>query len=626
MIKHIYPFFTIILFASLVYSQGSLYMPLDIKQAYDKGTRSYDGNPGVNYWQNRSVYNIKASIEPKSRLLKGEESVEYFNESPDTLRQIVLRLYQDLFKPGNARDGDMPPEAFTDGIVLEKLRIGDESIAITPSDSFSREATNLTVVLKEPVLPHSRVNIASSWHFTIPRGDDIRMGTYDSSTFYIAYWYPQVAVYDDIHGWDDVGYKGLLEFYNDFSDFDVEITVPNNFCTWATGELLNPDRIMTPVTYGKYKLAQSSPDVVNIISQKDLRENNNFASTNPQNTWHYKAENVTDFAFGMSSHYLWDAVSIQVEPGRYTFISAAYEPSSKDFYGIAEMSRKIIESYSKDFPAVPFPYPSITIFNGGGGMEYPMMVNEGSSEKLSGAVYVTAHEIAHTYFPFYMGTNERRWAWMDEGWAQALSFDIQVKLAPDRDTREWNVFRYLGSAGKEEDIPMMVPSDDLGRFRSYRSTSYLRPGEAYDILRNTLGEELFGKCLREYMKRWHGKHPGPYDFFFAFNNASGEDLSWFWKPWFFEFGYPDLGIKDVTEHRGRAKITIEKIGSLPVPAIVKITYEDSTTRTVYEAADVWKQGNTVITVEDSSGKKIMSVMLGNSHIPDVNEENNLWTR
>ncbi|MFI5145072.1 MAG: M1 family metallopeptidase [Ignavibacteria bacterium] len=624
--KHIYPFLTIILFASLVYSQSSLYMPLDIKQAYDKGTRSYDGTPGANYWQNHSVYDIKASIEPKTRLLRGEETIEYFNESPDTLRRIVLRLYQDLFKPGNARDDDLPPEAFTDGVLLEKLRIGDESIIMTPSDSFSRKATNLTIILKEPVLPHSRVNIASSWHFTIPKGDDIRMGTYDSTTFYLAYWYPQVAVYDDIHGWDDVEYKGTLEFYNDFSDYDVEITVPNNFCTWATGVLKNPDRIMTPVTYGKYKLAQSSPEVVKIISQKDLRENNNFASTFAQNTWNYKAENVTDFAFGMSDHYLWDAVSLEVEPGRYTLISAAYNPSSKDFYEIARMSKKIIESYSKDFPAVPFPYPSITIFNGGGGMEYPMMVNEASSETPSGAVYVTAHEIAHSYFPFYMGTNERRWAWMDEGWAQALSFDIQFELAPERDTRDWNVFRYLGSAGKEEDIPMMVPSDNLGRFRSYRSTSYLRPGEAYDMLRNTLGEELFGKCLREYMKRWHGKHPQPYDFFFAFNNAAGDDLSWFWKPWFFEFGYPDLGIKDVTERKGKSKITIEKIGSLPIPVCIIITYEDSTTRTLNETAGVWKSGNSVITVEDSSGKKIKSVKLGNSHIPDVNGENNSWTR
>lgn len=624
--KLIYPFITIILFVPVIFSQNSLYIPLDIKNAYDKGTRSFDGNPGPNYWQNRSVYTIKASIEPKSSLLSGEENVEYFNESPDTLRQIVLRLYQDLFKPGNARDGDMPSEAFTGGVVLEKLSIGNEIIALVPSDSFSREATNLTITLKEPVLPHSRVTITSTWHFTIPKGDDIRMGTYDPTTFYIAYWYPQVAVYDDIHGWDDIEYKGLLEFYNDFSDFDVEISVPNNFCTWATGVLQNPDHIMTPVTYGKYKLAQSSPEVVNIIAQKDLRENNNFAGTNSKNTWHYKAENVTDFAFGMSDHYLWDGVSLEVEPGRNVFISAAFNPSSKDFYSVAEMSRKIIDSYSKDFPAVPFPYPCITIFNGGGGMEYPMMVNEASSETPSGTVYVTAHEIAHTYFPFYMGTNERRWAWMDEGWAQELSFDIQCKLAPDRDTREWNIFRYLGSAGKEEDIPMMVPSDNLGRYRSYRSTSYLRPGEAYDILRNTLGDELFGKCLREYMKQWHGKHPMPYDFFYTFNNTAGEDLSWFWKPWFFEFGYPDIGIKDVSRNKAKIIISVEKTGSLPIPVDLLLMFDDSTTKQIYKTADIWKSGNSVITVEDSPGKKIKSVKLGNSHIPDVDSENNRWTR
>jgi hypothetical protein len=617
-------FLPLLIIASSIFSQSSLYIPIDIKKAYDNGTRSYDGNPGPNYWQNNSIYSIKASINPKTRLLSGEESIVYFNQSPDTLRQIVIRLYQDLFKPGNARDGDMPPDAFTDGMVIEKFEIENNAVNLDNRDSVNREATNLTITLPLPVMPHSIIHLFSSWHFTIPKGDNIRMGTYDSTTFYIAYWYPQIAVYDDVHGWDDIEYKGTLEFYNDFSDFDVELTVPNTFCTWSTGVLQNPEDIMTADTYGRYKLALSSNEGVKIISLKDIERKNLFAKTNPSITWHYKAENVTDVAFGMSDHYLWDGVSLEVEPGRNTFISAAYNPSSKDFYGVAEMSKKIIDSYSKNFPGVPFPYPKITIFNGGGGMEFPMMVNESSSEKLSGTVYVTAHEIAHTYFPFYMGTNERRWAWMDEGWAQELSFDVQTELAPERDTRQFNVFRYLGSAGKEEDIPMMVASDNLGRSRSYRSTSYLRPGEAYDILRNTLGDELFGKALREYMKRWHGKHPMPYDFFFTFNDITAENLTWFWNPWFFEFGYPDLGIKNVLQKNKRIVISVEKIGYLPIPVDVLLTFDDSSTKEIYKTADVWRSGESIISIEVSSGSKLNSVKLGNHYIPDTDTTNNFW--
>ncbi len=617
---------TILFITISVYSQYSLYMPLDIKKAYDNGTRAYDGNPGPNYWQNHSEYSIKAAIDPQTRLLTGEEEIIYHNESPDTLKQIVLRLYQDLYKPGNARDGDMPQDAFTEGLVLERFLAGNDDVNLNNADSVSRDATNLTIVLRNPILPHSAINFSASWHFTIPKGDNIRMGTYDSTTFYIAYWYPQIAVYDDIHGWDDIEYKGTLEFYNDFSDFDVEIIVPNSYCTWATGILQNPENIMTADMYSRYKLALSSDDVVKIISQNDLNRNNLFAKTTPSITWHYKAENVTDFAFGLSDHYLWDGISPEVEPGRNTFISAAYSPESKDFYEVTDMSKKIIVSYSNIFPDVPFPYPSMTIFNGGGGMEYPMMVNEGTSEKRSGTVYVTAHEIAHTYFPFYMGINERRWAWMDEGWAQALSFDIQVELSPEQDTRAYNVTRYLNSSGKEEDIPMMVPSDNLGRFHSYRSTSYLRPGEAYDMLRTTLGEELFGNALREYMKRWHGKHPIPYDFFFTFDKSTGEDLSWFWNPWFFQFGYPDLGIKGVNESKEKTTISIEKIGNIPVPIDLTITFEDSSKRTIFRTSDVWKKGEKSIIIEVMSGKKITSIKLGNPHIPDVNEKNNTWER
>ena len=602
---------------------NSLQIPLNFQKAYAKHTRSFDGKPGPDYWQNKSDYNIKAELNPDTSKLSGEETVIYYNDSPDTLKQIILRLYPDFYRRGNMRDMEIDKDALTDGMQIEKLIVdGSEMKFDSGKGSPRREVTNLFVPLLNPLPPNSKLKIAAQWYFTIPNKSQIRMGAYDSASFFVAYWYPQVAVYDDIDGWDILNYTGRTEMYNDFNNYDVEVSVPKGFLLWSTGVLQNPEKVYAKNILEKYNKAHQSNEIVNIVTKEDLA--NGTTSVNKKLVYKIKAEYVPDFVFATSDHYLWDASELTVDKstGREAFISAAYNKTTNDFSTVAEVARKSIESFSTRLPGVPYPYPCMTIFNGRGGMEFPMMCNNSAVKELWATVHLTSHEISHTYFPFYMGINERKYAWMDEGWATMLPFDFQTENAPGYDPRSRNALSYSEFAGYDNDLPLMTPSYEL-RDPAYRTASYRRPGAAYDFLQKFLGDDLFKKALHEYMKRWNGKHPTPYDFFFTFDNVTGEDLSWYWKPWFFENKYPDLAFADVETTSDKVNLTVLNIGGLPLPIIVTAYYGDGTNETVIDqTARIWKDGKNEISLSFSPKKKILFIQLGTSQIPDVNKLNN----
>ncbi|MGE5431254.1 MAG: M1 family metallopeptidase [Syntrophomonadaceae bacterium] len=617
--------FTLLLLITDLPAQQSkgLYVPLNIKAAAEKQTRTLSsGMPGKNYWQNSSDYKIKASLDPKTRVLTGKETITYFNNSPDTLKELVIRLYQDIFRHESARDFPLGKTYLSDGMNIENLSVAGTEVNIKDNKSVSRSGTNMTVKVPGKVMPKSSITVEVSWSFTMPNGS-FRMGTYGDSTFMVAYWYPQMAVYDDIDGWDRVDYSGTVEFYNDFSNYDVELTEPDGISVWATGELKNAEDILAEKYLDRIKLAKTSDKVVNIITKEDL-SNKDIYRNKESHSWHFKAEHVPDFAFAMSSHYLWDGVSIEVDKNshRRTFISAAYSPASKDFYGVAEISRKTVESLSFDLPGVPYPYPCLTVFNGEGGMEFPMMVNDGSMEKQSETVHVTSHEITHTYFPFYMGTNERKYAWMDEGWATMIPFDLQASMAPGYDPRDENAKDYASFAGREQDMPIMTLSYMM-KWASYRIASYRKPAVAYDMLRTLLGKEKFNNALREYISRWNGKHPGPYDFFNTFNDYLKTDLNWFWDKWFFEKGYPDLAIKEAKVEDNKLKLLITNEGAIPVPIVLNITWEDGQKVNIPRSAEVWKDSNSVW-IECGTSGKVKQIELGDPSIPDINKTNNYF--
>lgn len=607
-----------------MYAQKStLNIPLNIQKAIDKGTRSLDGKPGFNYWQNKAEYKIKAELEPKTRMITGQETIVYFNNSPDTLKQIVVKVLPDIYRKGNMRDFEISPNDITNGMHVSKIDVNGEKIKTDGTDkAIRREGTNLFITLKLPMAPKSQTELKFGWSFILPKESNVRMGTYDSTSFLVAYWFPQVAVYDDIDGWDVVSYTGQVESYNDFSNYEVELTVPKNFIVWGAGTLENPGDVLSKNVFEKYKEANNSDTVVKIIEEKDYKSGL-VTADKEKLTYKFKADYVPDFVFAASDHYLWDGSSLIVDKksGRRTFISAAYKKESKDFYTVAKLARKAIESFSTSIPGVPFPYPKMTVFNGEGGMEFPMMVNDSSEPELMGTVHLTSHEISHTYFPFYMGINERKYAWMDEGWATMLPCDFQTANAPGYDPRSRNAISFSEFAGNEQDVPPMVLSYEL-RGPSYRTASYRRPGAAYEFLRQLLGDDLFKKSLHEYMSRWNGKHPIPYDFFFSFNSASGQNLDWYFKPWFFENKYPDLTLS-ATISGGEVDINVFNKGGLPVPVKIKFYYEDGTSEFVYEKnADEWKNGNTAVKAVIQMKKKIKKVELGTTQIPDVNMKDN----
>jgi hypothetical protein len=457
-----------------------LYIPLEFQAAYEDGSRSPDGKPGSEYWQNSADYKLSVILDPIAGTITGSGTITYNNNSPDILDRLVIRLYQNLNKAGTLRDFPFNDKEFTDGIVIRSLTLNKRSYDVMSDTSLENTGTNL-VVKNLSILPKKQVLLSVSWEFTIPKVNRVRMGQYDSTTFFIAYWYPQIAVYDDIDGWDMNEYTGTTEFYNDFNSYDVNITVPNNFGVWAPGTLEHPETVLSPVVLLRYKEAMISSETVNIISWNDYQQKMvPYNNSDETNAWHFKASGIPDFTFGAAANYLWDGKAAYGGAGNSVFVGAAYNAASLDFYEVCDIAAKTVEMMSKELPGIDFPFPKLTIFNGSGGMESPMMVNEGSSKERIWMVHTTVHEAAHSYFPFGMGINERKYAWMDEGWTQMLSEYIQYEFDKTIDFRARNVKRYLDYSGEFDEVPMMFPSF-LIRGEMYGNHAYFRPANAYNI-------------------------------------------------------------------------------------------------------------------------------------------------
>jgi hypothetical protein len=322
---------------------------------------------------------------------------------------------------------------------------------------------------------------------------------------------------------------------------------------------------------------------------------------------------------------LWDAVSFEVEKqtGRRVYCAAAYRQSSSDFVDNAFYAKETLKYFSFEMPGVLYPYPSATVFNGAGGMEFPMIVNNGSEDSKAGTVGLTSHELTHQYLPFYMGTNERKYPFMDEGWAVMLPYDFQERMVEGNTPRIRTVKSYESFAGNEYDLPLMIPSPIIN-YRSYRVSAYNKPAIAYDILRKTLGDDLFLKALHAFMERWNGKHPIPSDFFLTFNEVTGQDLSWYWKPWFYNFSYPDLSIEKIKSRKNSIVVEVRNTGSLPLPIKLQVMFKDKVIKEVYKNADVWKSGKELIEVKIDDIKNYDAVILGSEIIPDVNSIDNVY--
>lgn len=591
------------------------FMPVEIQKAYEKGTRSYDGKPGAQYWQNTVDYKINAQVHVKEKILEGNELVTYYNNSPDYLNSIVLRLYYDAYKKGNIRGIPVKEEDVSEGVLLKSVKINGTKIDLENKRAIRRYGTNMVIRLNEAISPKDKITLAIEWEQGIPNTNR-RSGAYDSTTFFIGQWYPQVAVYDDVFGWDHLNFDFNTEFYNNLANFDVQITVPDSFGVWATGTFENAEKVLPDAIYKKYQEAKQSDNVVHVLSGDDLKT----GFKTKTNTWHYTAKEVSDFAFGLSDHYQWDALKASIA-GRNVLVSSVYPNAKADKYKEhAKMQQKVITHFSNDFPGVPYPYEAFTTFIGlyGGGMEYPMLANnDGPGTGLA------IHEMFHTYFPMYVRINEKRWAWMDEGWAEygtTIVNNRYFKNKPDFESVFANEnISFYEIMGTTEDLPLIISSQFMDD-NNYGYASYPLPANVYGILHQYLGEDTFMKCYREYIRRWAKKSPTPYDFFYTFENVSGQDLSWIWKPWFFEFGYADVSVSGLKKN----KLQITNKGNKPVPLFINILYNDSSTKKIEKTAEVWKNSKTgVVQIEIPNFKEVDKIMV-NQKISDLEILNNFY--
>lgn len=606
----------VMLASAIVSAQNSLPTPKNISKTYLKKTRSENGNPGENYWQNSADYDINVDFNPTTRLLKGTEEITYFNNSNDTLYEIVFKLYPNIYKKGSPRLMKFEDEDTNEGVNIESMSINNSTVA---SKNWFINATNMSVRI-QPLLPKQSIKFNIQYSYTLNKGSHMRTGQIDDGAFFIAYFFPRIAVYDDIDGWNRNQYLGTHEFYNDFCNFKTAITLSNDYMAWATGDLLNCNEVYTDKYCSRIQEAETNDEIRYIFDTTDLKNGNITQSVNPTNTWKFEAKNVTEIAVAFSNHYVWQSSSVVVDKAtnRRTRVDAVYNDAHHDYHFVAADARKTVEAMSYNFPKWPYPYSHETVFDGLDQMEYPMMVNDNPVEDRAESIELTVHEIFHTMFPFYMGTNETKYGWMDEGWATIGEWLVSPMVDPTI-VDLYGIERTAVTSGNEIDLPVTTLTTQLYGDAMFIN-SYPKPAFGYLYVKDMLGDELFFKALHHYIKTWNGKHPMPNDFFYCMNAGSGKNMNWFWKKWFFEGGVLDLGIKSV---KGK-QITIENSGNKPLPIDVEITFADGSTEKIHKTIEAWKSGNKTVVLSTKSPKKIKKVTLGSTYVPDSNKKNNVF--
>ncbi len=597
-------------------------MPLEFQDAYKNGTRKYDGSVSSTYWQNHSDYKIKAKVDPKKKLLTGSATITYYNDSPDSLNNIVFHTYPDYYKRGAVKagffGGDYDPKLESAGMVIDQLSINNKEVDLKDENYVWYSGTNYRIYFDERLKPKTSLNIQIKWHYTIPGDGFERSGAIDPTSMFIGYWYPEISVRDDINGFDDILYDASAEFYHDDSNFEVELEIPKNYLVWGCVAPTNPTEIYPDYILANLEKAKTSTTTLPIVTEADLKKGLKMKST----IWKFSAKNFPDFSFAISNHFVWDAASHTDAFGTY-LLNAAYDPKHPAFSSVVKTEQEAIRIFHNEFPKYEFPFHYFTIFNGlqGGGMEFPGMANDQAISGLEWEEWtgekktdfevqlgLSLHEMCHMYYPFLMGVNEKRYAWMDEGWASFSEFFI------DGESNNEFPATYLGELATTPAMTMTYTQPQVSGVNSYSVGSF-----SYYSLYYLLGETLFDKCMKTYMDRWKHKHPTPYDFFYTFNDASGQNLDWFWKNWYFDWGYPDVSIKEFKDN----VISIENLGGRAMAFTIIVTYADNTVTKETISPKVWETSNMYTHIIKSS-KAITSIKLNTLTGSDAVAENNYW--
>lgn len=489
--------------------------------------------------------------------------------------------------------------------------------------------TNLALRLPASVPSGDSIQLSFDWHYEISLESN-REGMIDETTYFLAYFYPRVAVYDDYNGWDHINFMDSHEFYSDFNDYTVTVNVPKNYVVWGTGTLQKPETLLQPEILKRYNESFTSDNVIHVATKEDMNAKR-VTTQNEMNSWQFKATNIPDMTFGLSDHFVWDASSVVVDKKtkRRASTQAAYNDTAMDYHHMVEFARHSLDWFSNNWPGIPYPYEKTTAFQGYADMEYPMMINDGTNSDTTFSKFVAEHEIAHTYMPFYMGINETRYGFMDEGWATTFELLImRDDLGKERAENFYKRFRikdWTNNTFPDIQIPIITPGDAMSSTLGFGSNEYGRASLGYLAMMDLLGENEFKKCLQAFMDRWHGKHPIPWDFFNTFNDVSGKNLNWFWNNWFFSTSYIDYSIGDVKSSSDGYAVSVKNEGGFFAPVDVIVNYTDGTNEKKHLTPAVWEKDPKSTTVAISTKKKIQSVKLDGGIFMDSNESDNIKT-
>ena len=590
--------------------------------------RSASGEPGPDYWQQRADYSITGTLDTTSRSVSGSVSIRYVNNSPDTLRFVWLQVDQNLYRPGskgsviNPADSRWGARNFQGGYAIDKLTVDGKPAQSHVDDTMMR------VDLDKPIAPRGgTTTIAMTFAFRVPDHGSDRMGR-DSTLYEIAQWYPRMAVYDDVRGWNTDPYLGQGEFYLEYGDYDFTVTVPAGFLVAASGTLQNASEVLTGAQRERLAKAATSTSVVAIVPANDARPKV-VAGTK---TWKFRAQNVHDVAWAAAPDMRWDAVSTGPIAGndKGVLCQAYYvwPRAGRGWEDAAENTQWTIRTYSTLF--YPYPYPQATSVAGPvGGMEYPMFVMVHTAPDAQGAFGTIDHEHGHEWFPMLVGSNERRYAWMDEGfntYINAFSNELRTpsKSAWPKMIGDWNSAQANGVAA-----PLMTPPDRIDR-TALGAIGYRKPAAVLVTLRDhVVGRETFDRAFREYTRRWAFKHPTPADFFRTVENVSGADLSWYWRAFFYTNDVLDLAIEDVRNASSDGQITasimVRRRTSIPFPIIVRLKLADGSTQDTTIPVDIWASNNDRVTAEIPVRSNVVGARLWpDGTVPDWNESNDAW--
>ncbi|WPU96852.1 M1 family metallopeptidase [Mucilaginibacter sabulilitoris] len=624
--------------AGAKYDQHKVFSPLFYPE---KGNefRNAAGAPDAKYWQNRADYKLNVTLDTSKHRLDGTAMITYTNNSPDALGFLWLQVEQNIYREDSRAEATSP---ITGGRFSNKSYTkGDEIKAIYVTNKGKTEKadyivtdTRLQIKLKDSLKAGgSKLQIKIEYGFDIPQYGTDRMGrllTKNGWIYEVAQWYPRMEVYDDVTGWNTLPYLGAGEFYLEYGNFDYTITAPSSMLVVGSGELVNPNELYSATTINRLAEARKSDKTVMIKDSADIMWNNNRLKK-PSLTWHFLCKNARDVSWAASKAFIWDAARINLSGGKKALAQSVYPVEGKGnaMWGRStEYVKGAIELYSNQW--FEYTYPVATNVAGTvGGMEYPGIVFCGLENKAGDLWEVTNHEFGHNWFPMIVGSNERKYAWMDEGFNTFLN---RV------DTKAFNKGEYYVKRDEQKEAPLLFGPDaepimtipDVLQAESLGGEAYDKPALGLTILREQiLGEQRFDYAFKTYIKRWAFKHPTPWDFFHTMDNAAGEDLSWFWNEWFFTDWKLDQGVRGINYPNGDASkgalITLENLEEMALPVTVLIKEENGKIATVKLPVEIWQRGG-VWTFPYKSTSRIVSATIDPDHLlPDINPENNSFS-